>query len=678
MDPKVTVTCQGCGLPVLASAIAGCVDKVWHTDCFQQEQAKPAREDAPRSTIARGVATALLLVFTLLGVSPAFAQEVQSVGSGLPPVGTPGQVLTVSGGAWVPATPAGAGLGDASTNTAVSVDGEMPLFSGTAGKTFKRASGNGFTVFTSGVPTFFTPASGIQTFLTTPSSANFLAAMTTKTGTGSVVFGTSPALITPDLGVPTAITLTNATGCAVSTCVGGLGANVATALGTFSSANMRAAASDESGTGAWLFANGNIGAATMTSLNKVAITAPATSATIVPIDGVTWTGPAVSGTTAILGANVFTGRQDSSGAASTAPSKAGTAAPGTCTVGDQFFDTDATAGSNLYGCTATNTWTLQAGGGGGAGDALVANPLSQFANTTSAQFFGIITDETGGSGVAVRSNSPVIVTPTIASFANATHNHSNAAGGGSLSSSAFPSAITENALTTTTTVAVYGGAYQVSCTVACTVELPTVTASTGETIAVCVDDASAGLVTLDGNGAQTINGLTTRVMVPGECANLIVRAGEWKKTSGKQANLTATASRIMSDTSALAAATPTIIGMDTLESGSSFMWDSGNGRLKAIRPGLYRVTISLFFEGVTPGDRIVVVTTKSGVSTAALGYFDESAGRTEIGSLFSFPDITLAIGDYVQAVVQDEMGGARVNGDSSLPGRISLTEVSTW
>jgi hypothetical protein len=36
-------------------------------------------------------------------------------------------------------------------------------------------------------------------------------------------------------------------------------------------------------------------------------------------------------------------------------------APTTCTVGDAFFDTDATAGSNWYACTTANTWTAQTG-----------------------------------------------------------------------------------------------------------------------------------------------------------------------------------------------------------------------------------------------------------------------------------------------------------------------------
>ena len=43
------------------------------------------------------------------------------------------------------------GGGDASTNTSTSVDGEVTLFSGTAGKTLKRATGTGLAKLTSGV-----------------------------------------------------------------------------------------------------------------------------------------------------------------------------------------------------------------------------------------------------------------------------------------------------------------------------------------------------------------------------------------------------------------------------------------------------------------------------------------------------------------------------------------------
>ena len=63
-------------------------------------------------------------------------------------------------GTW--ATPAGGGGGgDASTNTASSVDSEIVLFSGTGGKTLKRATGNGIATLSSGVLDTVTAPSGV-------------------------------------------------------------------------------------------------------------------------------------------------------------------------------------------------------------------------------------------------------------------------------------------------------------------------------------------------------------------------------------------------------------------------------------------------------------------------------------------------------------------------------------
>ncbi len=54
------------------------------------------------------------------------------------------------------------------------------------------------------------------------------------------------------------------------------------------------------------------------------------------------------------------------------------------------------------------TWAAPSGGG----DALVANPLSQFASTTSLQLLGVMSDETG-TGALVFANTPTLVTPVL-------------------------------------------------------------------------------------------------------------------------------------------------------------------------------------------------------------------------------------------------------------------------
>ena len=85
--------------------------------------------------------------------------------------------------------------------------------------------------------------------------ANGGTGVTSSTGTGNVVLSNSPTLVTPALGTPASGTLTNATGLPISTGVSGLGTGVATFLGTPSSANLASAVSDETGSGALVFAN---------------------------------------------------------------------------------------------------------------------------------------------------------------------------------------------------------------------------------------------------------------------------------------------------------------------------------------------------------------------------------------------------------------------------------------
>jgi hypothetical protein len=83
--------------------------------------------------------------------------------------------------------------------------------------------------------------------------ANGGTGVTVSTGSGNNVLSTSPTLVTPVLGTPASGTLSNCIGLPVSTGISGLGTGVGSFLATPTSANLAAAVTGKTGSGALVF-----------------------------------------------------------------------------------------------------------------------------------------------------------------------------------------------------------------------------------------------------------------------------------------------------------------------------------------------------------------------------------------------------------------------------------------
>jgi len=235
----------------------------------------------------------------------------------------------------------GAGQSAIITTSAASVtlSETVPLVLQRRSTTFYQIIENSISSVTAGSTTTFTNKSIDLTDNTlTGTSAELATAISDETGSGALVFGTSPTLVTPALGTPSALVLTNATGTLTSPTL------VTPALGTPASGTLTSctglpigglSTSGTASSSTYLRGDGAWTAVTTYSAPTIGSTSIASGATVTTIAGLTLTSPTLTtpalgtpasgvltnatglpptgvvGTAAILGANTFTATQTS-------------------------------------------------------------------------------------------------------------------------------------------------------------------------------------------------------------------------------------------------------------------------------------------------------------------------------------------------------------------------------
>jgi hypothetical protein len=234
--------------------------------------------------------------------------------------------------------------------------------------------------------------------------------VTTSTGSGNLVLSTSPTLVTPVLGTPTSVTLTNATGLPLSTGV----------TGTLPIAN--------GGTGGTTYTANNVLLGNGTSAFQVV--APGTTGNILTSNGTTWTSSAPAGG-GFTGSSLygFTG----TASRATTVMTVSAVSSGTIRVGDVITS---------YTGTSFGTVSSFGTGTGGAGtyNMSASGTIASTSIYTSSATFTIPTGKTtlratiigggGGSGVFATNNGGAGGTTSIASGTQTITTISATGGGG--------------------------------------------------------------------------------------------------------------------------------------------------------------------------------------------------------------------------------------------------------
>lgn len=498
-----------------------------------------------------------------------------------------------------------------------------------------------------------------------------------ETGSGALVFATSPTLVTPALGTPSAVVLTNATAVPSGQIVGVVPiANLAT--GTPNGAKYIR----DDGTLQTPAGTGDVVGPASATADNIAVF-NGTSGKLVKDSGIvalqsvsTSAGSGDSGKLAVLnGSGVF----DTSFLATTTVAKGGTGA------------TTLAAHGVVIG---NGTSAVAVTGAGTSGQVLTSNGASADPTFQTVAGTGTVTHSVGAltakALVVGNGSADIDVLSSLGTSGQVLTSNGagalptwQAAGAGSADMlSVLTSA--EIAVTGAVTATISRMHLCTGTSANYTVTLPAASGNAGKFIGFRMGTTSTltKLVTLDGNASETINGATTRPMWSNESVVIMCDGSNWFRIGGPcgipmvcQMSPSANATNVPT-------ATDYKVLIDTTNrDNTTRMADTSNHLITIQRAGDYLVTAYSRFLLSSNSTRVISFAFLNGTSGAGYLHQSETSGLTGAYVGLAIPSVgTYAAGDTLDlrarhaAVIDQQLLGSGTTGDSF----ISVVEQIAW